>query len=79
MIYLFYGAVGTLAVLGLLACGFLIGWKANTAFVRHSRRRAEEEITEEQKREFAAQQQAFESMLSYNIDTAYGMGGLTNE
>ncbi len=79
MIYLVYGAVGTLAVLGLLACGVFIGWKANNAFVRHSRRKAEEEITEDQKRVLLAQQQAFESMLSYNVDAAYNMGGLNNE
>lgn len=79
MIYLIYGAVGTLAVLGLLAGGFFIGWKANTAFVKNSRQRAAEEATEEQKRAVLAQQQAFENMLSYNVDTAYGLGGAVVE
>lgn len=75
MIYLVYGAVGTLAVLGLLACGIFIGWKANDAFAKHSRQKAAEEATEEQKRMLMAQQQAFEEMLGYNADTAYGVTG----
>ena len=79
MIELIYGAVGTLAVLGLLAGGFFIGWKANQSFTKYSRARAAEEATEEQRRQFVAQQQAFENMLSYNVDTAYGMGGETVE
>lgn len=79
MIYLLYGAGGTLAVLGLLACGFFIGWRSNDAFSRHSRQRAAEEATEEQRRQLMAQQQAFEDMLGYNAETAYNMGGLQNE
>ena len=75
MIYLFFGAVGTLAVLGLLACGVFIGWKANGAFIRHSRQYAVEEATEEQRRQLLAQQQAFEEMLGYNADAAYGLTG----
>ena len=79
MIYLFYGAVGTLAVLGLLACGVFIGWKANRAFVKYSRKQAAEEATEEQKRLALEQQKAFEQMLGYNADAAYNMGGVELE
>ena len=81
MIYLIYGAAGTLAVLGLLTCGFFIGWKANRAFTRYSRKRADEEVSEEQRQLFLAQQQAFESMLNYNQDTAYNInaGGVNGE
>ncbi len=73
MSYLVYGAGGMLAVLLLLAAGAVLGWRANDAFGRYSARRAAEEATEEQVRQLAAQQQAFESMLSYNQDTAYGL------
>ena len=71
MIYLLYGAGGTLAVLVLLAIGTFAGWRANDAFGKYSARRAAQEATEEQRRQLMAQQQAFESMLSYNQDTAY--------
>ena len=73
MIYLVYGAGGMLAVLALLAAGAFWGWRANDAFGRYRARRAAEEATEEERRCLAAQQQAFESMLSYNQDTAYGV------
>ena len=75
MIYLLYGAVGTLAVLGLLACGVFIGWKGNNAFQKYTRHRAEEEATEEQKRRERAQQAFYEELLSYNTETAYGVTG----
>ena len=75
MVYLIYGAVGTLAVLGLLACGFFVGWKCNNAFKTYSRRRAEEEATEEQKRKERAEQAFFEDLLKYNTETAYGISG----
>lgn len=78
MSYLVYGAAGMLAVLMLLAAGAFLGWRANDACGRYSARRAAEEATEEQLRQLAAQQQAFESMLGYNQDTAYGLeSGLT--
>lgn len=75
MTYLIYGAVGTLAVLGLLACGVFVGWKCNNAFQKYSRRRAEEEATEEQKRRERAQQAFFEDLLNYNTETAYNVAG----
>ena len=73
MSYLVYGAGGMLAVLLLLAAGAFLGWRANDAFGKYSARRAAAEATEEQLRQLAAQQQAFESMLGYNQDTAYGL------
>lgn len=76
MIYLMYGAAGMLAVLALLSAGAYIGWRANSAFGKLSRKRAGEEASEEQRRQLAAQQQAFEDMLSYNQDTAYGVSRL---
>ena len=80
MIYLVYGAAGVLAVLGLLTLGAFIGWRANDAVASLGGKRAAEEVTEEQRRQFLAQQQAFEDMLHYNQDTAYGvnkaLGGL---
>ena len=73
MEYLVYGALGTLAVLALLTLGCFIGWKANTAFRQHSTRVAAEEASEEERRQLQAEQRAFENMLNYNQDTAYGL------
>lgn len=73
MIYLLYGAAGTLAVLILLAVGACIGWKANEVLEKRGSKRSAVEATEEQRRQLIAQQKAFEDMLSYNQDTAYGV------
>ena len=68
-----FGAVGALAVVALVAVGVFIGWKANDAFRAHSNRVAAEEASEEERRQLIADQRAFECMLNYNQDTAYGM------
>ena len=73
MVSLIYGAVGMLVVLGLLALGAFLGWKVTRMSDRYRRERVQEEMTQEQRRELAAQQQAFEEMLRYNQDTAYGL------
>ena len=68
-----FGAVGAVTVVALIALGVFIGWKANNAFRAHSNRVAAEEASEEERRQLIADQRAFESMLSYNQDTAYGL------
>ena len=77
MMSLIYGAVGMLAVLVLLAVGGFLGWKATRMYDRYRTKRVQEEVTQEQRRRLAAQQQAFEEMLRYNQDTAYGMTGVS--
>lgn len=73
MTYVLYGAVGVIVVLLLLCFGFLLGWKARVAWVKHTRRAAADEATEEELRNLKAEQKAFEGMLNYNLETAYGM------
>lgn len=75
MISVLCGAGGMLAVLGLLALGVLIGWKANVCFAKYTRKKAAEEATEEQKRRERAAQAFYDEMLSYSADQAYNMGG----
>ena len=70
MIYVIYGAVGTLAVLGLLFLGAFCGWKACEI---NRKNIITSEVNAEAQRRFMEEQQAFESMLHYNQDTAYGM------
>lgn len=73
MLYALYGAVGITAVLLLLALGCAIGWKLRKAWEAHTRRAVADEASEEERRAMKAEQQAFESMLNYNMDTAYGL------
>ena len=69
MIYFVIGAAGTLTVLGLLSLGAFLGWKARERFTQ----RTVQEFSEEEHRRILEEQRAFEAMLSYNIDTAYGV------
>ncbi len=69
MIAVLYGALGALSVLALLSLGAAIGWKARSL---QEMRRGVAEESDEEKRRFMEEQSAFENMLHYNIDTAYG-------
>lgn len=73
MTYVFYGALGMLAVLGLLLGGAALGWRARGAWQERTRQAAVKEATEEERRVLAEQQRAFEGMLNYSADQAYGM------
>ena len=79
MLNFIFGAIGALVVIALIAIGFVIGWHANNAFRRHSTRVAAEEASEEERRQLIADQRAFETMLNYNQDIAYGITKLESE
>lgn len=68
-----FGALGVLLVLGLLALGFFMGWKGWELWTRHTTRAVEQEISEQERRAFLAQQKAFDDLLGYNAETAYGL------
>lgn len=71
MIALLFGAVGAAAVIALVTFGICVGW---TIRGRCGKSSAAEETREEQ-RLVREEQRAFEDMLHYNMDTAYGMNG----
>jgi len=68
-----YGALGVLAVLGLLALGFFMGWKARVLWVKHTVQAVRAEVTEQERRALEAEQKAFDGLMNYNMETAYGM------
>lgn len=76
MTYVIYGAVGVVAVLLLLFGGAFLGWKLHAKYIAHKNRIVREELTEEQRQKFAADQAAWEAMMNYSTETAYG---LTND
>lgn len=73
MTYVLCGALGVLIVLGLFAVGLLAGWKVHAVWREHACKSVAEEATEEQRKQLEAEQRAFEGMLNYNIEQAYGM------
>lgn len=74
-----YGALGVLLVLGLIALGFFIGWRSRVLWVQHTHRAVTEELTEQERRELHAQQKAFDGLMSYNAETAYGLNTSLDE
>lgn len=74
MAYLLYGAGGMLLVLGLLVLGAVIGWKGHISWQKHTERAVVQEATEEEKRQLEAEQKAFNGLMNYNAEMAYGIG-----
>ena len=66
-----FGFLGGLAVVGLLALGALVGWRAHKAFSRPKAAAPEKEELDRLK----AQQAAFRELSNYSMETAYGMRG----
>ena len=66
------GFLGGLAVVGLLAVGTVLGWKAHTLFTRHTVHKAQSPEAQELE-QMKATQQAFRELSNYSMETAYGM------
>lgn len=64
MIYAIYGALGALYTLALLGFGFWCGWHLRIRF---------RDCDAPGVPASAGEQSAFEEMLRYNLNTAYGM------
>lgn len=68
-----YGALGVVLALGLFAFGAFVGWRIKERMIEAARRSYAEEITEKEREELRAEQEAFSALMGYNIDTAYGL------
>ena len=79
MTFVIYGAVGVLAVLLLLLGGAFLGWKLHVRYIAHNHKIIREELTDEQKRKFAADQAAWDAMMNYSVETAYGLNPTLEE
>ena len=71
MTYAVYGGLGMLAVLLLMAAGALLGWRLRVVYVDRAKKTVEETRTEEELRRLREEQDAFDTMLSYNIGDVY--------
>lgn len=73
MLYVAYGALGVLFALGLLSLGFFIGWKGHVLWLKHTHRAVRQELSEQEKQAFEAQRKAFDGLMGYNAEVAYGL------
>jgi len=69
------GALGALFVIGLLALGALVGWKARGRLYRPEIKPVEEK----ELRRLQEEQEAFLRLQNYSVETAYGMTGDTKQ
>ncbi len=69
-----YGALGVISVLLIFAVGVVIGWKACKADEARRSHRIEVELGERERLQLKQEQEAFNTMLGYNIEMAYGIG-----
>lgn len=67
------GAIGALVILALLFGGVVIGWKLKAYEVQHTQRVTAETLTESQKKMIRDQQEAWQQIHDYNVETAYGL------
>lgn len=72
MLNFIYGALGVVFALGLIAGGFVLGWKGHKKFTERAKVVAESQYTEQQVRQMEEDKVAFEELLRYNAATAYG-------
>ena len=75
MLYVAYGALGVLAVLGLLGLGFLFGWRGHVMWLKHTTSAVRQELSEQEKQVLEAQRKAFDGLMGYNAEVAYGLAG----
>lgn len=76
----FIGVLGALTVVVPLCIGAIIGWKAHSVYRSHLEELAPAapelpSPTDEQMRQFKEDQEAFEAMLHYSPEMAYGITG----
>jgi hypothetical protein len=76
----FIGVLGAFAVVAPLCIGAIMGWKAHAAYTAHLEALQppppeQEPPSAEQMRRFMEDQEAFEAMLHYSPETAYGLTG----
>ena len=73
MAYILLGVLGAVLALGLVAGGFAAGWKMNNFCREKTVAAAAEALTEQEKQRLKEDQEAFQELLNYNADKAYGL------
>ena len=73
MTYFIYGVLGMLFTVALFAGGVFLGWHLRIRYTKKTQAVVREELTEQQKREAKEAAQAFDTLVNYNPEMAYGL------
>ena len=68
-----WGVLGMLATLLLLVGGFGIGWNCNNLYRKKTAAAVKQELSETEKRRIAEEAAAFDTLMNYSADMAYGL------
>lgn len=79
MTYFIYGVLGMLFTVALFSGGVFLGWHLRIRYTDKTKLAAHEELTEQQKREAKEAAKAFDQLVNYNPEIAYGLRSSTNE
>ena len=71
-----YGAIGVIVALLLFSAGVLLGWKLNDSYRAHAKQTVAKELTEAERRRAKEDAEAFNTMMNYSSDVAYGIARL---
>lgn len=74
-----WGIFGALLTIGLVVGGFVAGWKMNDLCREKSAAAVQEELTEQDKKRLREDNEAFQQLLNYNSDVAYGIKPSSDE
>lgn len=68
-----WGVIGTLLTLGIVCGAFIAGWKANELWKAKTAKAEARVLSEKEKQRQKEDAEAFQTMLNYNADVAYGI------
>lgn len=67
-----YGVIGMVLVLLVFAAGVAVGWKVKEKIEANKAKTVEKALNEKERQQLVEDQQAFRTMIGYNVDMAYG-------
>ena len=68
-----YGVLGVVLALVLFGLGVFVGWQVQERMIQMARKSYAEELTEKERDELKAEQEAFSTLMGYNVEVAYGL------
>ena len=79
MTYFIYGVLGMLLTVALFTGGVFLGWHLRIRYTDKTKTAVRAELTEQQKREAKEAAQAFDTLVNYSPEMAYGLNRTPDE
>ena len=73
MEYILYGAIGALLTVALFSAGVYTGWRVHIRYAEKTAAVVHTKLTEEEKKRQREDAQAFDQLVNYSPEMAYGL------